>query len=87
LIVDVHTTQATGTAEREAARVMVERTVRPAEATRTPTLAADRGYDTAEFIAALTPLGVLAHVAAKSKGSAVPVALKATMRSACVGER
>lgn len=78
LIVDVHTTQATGTAEREAALVMVERTVKPAASTRTPTLAADRGYDTAEFIAALEPLGVLAHVAAKTKGSAVPVALKAT---------
>jgi len=78
LIVDVHTTQATGTAEREAALVMVKRAVRPADATRKPTLAADRGYDSAEFIAALKPLGVLAHVAAKTKGSAVPVALKAT---------
>jgi len=74
----VHTPQATGTAEREAALVMVKRTVKPADATRQPTLAADRGYDTTEFIAALKPLGVLPHVAAKAKGSAVPVAVKAT---------
>jgi len=79
LIVDVHTTQATGTAEREATLVMVKRTVKRANATRKPTLAAGRGYDTAGFIAALKPLGVLAHVAAKTKGSAVPVALKATV--------
>ena len=78
LIVDVHTTQATGTAECVAALVIVKRTVKPANATCEPTLAADRGYDTAKFIGALEPLGVLAHVAAKTKGSAVPVALKAT---------
>ena len=54
LIVDVHTTQATGTAEREAALMMVKRSVTPADATRQPTLAADRGYDTADFIAALS---------------------------------
>ena len=78
LIVDVHTTQATGTAEREAALMMVKRTIKPADSTRQPTLAADRGYDTADFIAGLAPLGVLPHVAAKTKGSAVPAQVKAT---------
>lgn len=78
LIVDVHTTQATGTAEREAALVMVKRTVKPGAADHKPTLAADRGYDAADFIDALKLLGVLPHVAAKSKSSAVPVALRAT---------
>ncbi len=57
---------------------MVKRTVKPADATRQPTLAADRGYDTADFIAALGPLGVLPHVAAKTKGSAVPSEIKVT---------
>jgi hypothetical protein len=78
LIVDVHTTQATGTAEREAALVMVKRSRQAGERRAKPTVAADRGYDTAEFIAALTALGIAPHVAAKTKGSAVPEALKAT---------
>jgi hypothetical protein len=78
LIVDVHTTQATGTAERAAALVTVKRTVKPPDSMRKPTLAADRGYDTADFIAALTPLDVLPHVAAKARSSAVPMAVKAT---------
>lgn len=78
LIVDVHTTPATGTAEREAALVMVKRSVKPASWGRKPTVAADRGYDTAEFVGALTALGIAPHVAAKIKGSAVPECVKAT---------
>ena len=58
LIVDVHTTPATGTAEREAALVMVKRSVKPASGCRKPTVAADRGYDTAEFVGALMALGI-----------------------------
>lgn len=57
---------------------MVGRTVNPARADHKPALAADRGHDTADFVDGLKPLGVLPHVAAKSKGSAIPVALRAT---------
>lgn len=78
LIVDVHTTLATGTAEREAALVMLKRSVRPANRNRKPTLAADRGDDTAEFVGALTELRIAPHVAAKIKDSAVPEYIKAT---------
>lgn len=78
LIVDVHTTQATGTAEREAARVMAERSVGPASESHQPTLAADRGYDTADFIEGLTELKIAPHVSAKTKSSAVPEQVKAS---------
>ena len=78
LIVDVHTTPATGTAEREAALVMVKRSVKPASGTHKPTLAADRGYDTADFVVALTALRIAPHVAAKTQGSAVPAHIKTT---------
>lgn len=78
LIVDVHTTPATGTAEREAALVMVKRSVKPASGGRKPTVAADRGYDTAEFVSTLTALGIAPHVAAKTQSSAVPEHIKAT---------
>src|SRR5574338_31193 len=70
LIVDVHTTAATGTAEREAALVMVKRSLERGHSTRQPTLAADKNYDTAEFVAALGPLGIAPHISAKAKGSA-----------------
>ena len=76
LVVDVHTTQATGTAEREAALVMLNRCVgRATECS--PTLAADRGYDVADFIAQLQQCGIVPHVAAKTKDSAVPEHVKA----------
>ena len=78
LIVDGHTTPAIGTAEREAALVMVKRSVKPASGTRKPTVAADRGYDTADFVGALTALGIAPHVAAKTQGSAVPAHIKTT---------
>ena len=57
---------------------MVKRSVKPASGGRKPTVAADRGYDTAEFVGALTALGIAPHVAAKIKGSAVPECVKAT---------
>jgi transposase len=67
LVVDVETTQATGTAEREAAKAMVARTV-----TRTgATLGADKGYDVTEFVDAMRGQGVTPHVAQKNKGSAI----------------
>lgn len=67
LVVDVETTQATGTAEREAAKVMVARTVKKAGAT----LGADKGYDVPEFVQAMRRAKVTPHVAQKTKGSAV----------------
>jgi transposase len=61
LVVDVETTHATGKAEREAAKVMVGRTVKKAGAT----LGADKGYDVAEFVGAMRESRVTPHVAQK----------------------
>ena len=66
LAVDVETTPASGTAEREAAKTMVARTV-----TGKATLGADKGYDVAEFVAAMRERGVTPHVARKKTGSAI----------------
>lgn len=66
LVVDVETTQATGTAEREAAETMARRTLKPGS-----TLGADKGYDVAEHQEVLKALGIKPHTAAKTKGSAV----------------
>lgn len=66
LVVDVETTQATGTAEREAAEKMAARTLKPGS-----TLGADKGYDAASHQQALKALGIKPHTAAKAKGSAV----------------
>jgi transposase len=66
LVVDVQTTRASGTAEREAAETMVKRSVKPGA-----TLGADKGYDTAEFVQALREQGVTVHVAQKKVGSAI----------------
>ncbi len=66
LVVDVETTQATGTAEREAAEKMAARTLKPGS-----TLGEDKGYDVASHQQALKALGIKPHTAAKDKGSAV----------------
>ena len=58
LVLDVAITQATGTAEREAALQMLRRRGR-----RRATLGADKGYDTREFVAGCRTLGVTPHVA------------------------
>jgi IS5 family transposase len=67
LVVDVESMQATGRAEREAAIRMIDRSVRKPGAT----VGADKGFDTAEFLAALERRGIKAHVARKVSGSAV----------------
>lgn len=66
LVVDVETTKATGTAEREAAEKMAARTLKPGA-----TLGADKGYDAAAHIDALKKLGIEPHIAAKKVGSAM----------------
>lgn len=59
LIVDVQVTQATGTAERDAAIVMLERL----PTTERVTLGADKGYDTAAFVEECRVRNVTPHVA------------------------
>jgi transposase len=66
LVVDVQTTQANGRAEWQAAETMVARSVKPGA-----TVGADKGYDTPDFIERMKRLGVKAHVARKTTGSAV----------------
>jgi len=59
LVVDGRLTLATGTAEREAALEMIG----GVDGSGRITLGADKGYDTADFVAALRALGVTPHVA------------------------
>ncbi|AWI79581.1 IS5/IS1182 family transposase [Parazoarcus communis] len=66
LVVDVDTTPANGTAEREAALRMIRRQCR-----RGATVGADKGYDTHDFVAGCRKAGVTPHVAAKRTGSAL----------------
>ena len=67
LAVDVETTHASGTAEREAAKTMMIRSIRKNKAT----LGADKGYDVHGFVQAARDRGVTPHVAKKAKGSAI----------------
>ena len=64
LAVDVETTLATGTAEREAATAMVVRSLK-----RGATLGADKNYDTAGFVKAMREQGVTPHVAQKTQSA------------------
>ena len=64
LAVDVETTLATGTAEREAATAMVVRSLK-----RGTTLGADKNYDTAGFVKAMREQGVTPHVARKTQSA------------------
>ena len=68
LIVETETTLANGYAERKAALAMIPRCC-PGE--RQITLGADKGYDTADFVAELRAMNVTPHVAAKVKSSAI----------------
>jgi len=69
LIVEAELTQADGHAERAAAITMIERHSPGSE--RRLTLGADKGYDSADFVAELRRMCVTPHVAAKAKGSAI----------------
>ena len=70
LIVDVHTTHASGFAEREAALTMLARL--PGGSGRT--VGADKGYDVTTWVEAVRDLGITPHVAQNTKhygGSAI----------------
>ena len=69
LIVEADATKATGRAEREAALDMIERHDPGSE--RQLTLGADKGYDTAGFVANLRAMCVTPHVAAKIAKSSI----------------
>jgi hypothetical protein len=69
LVVQADATQATGKAERQAALEMIDR--HDPGSDRRLTLAADKGYDTSEFVTDLRQKCVTPHIAAKVKGSAI----------------
>jgi transposase len=70
LVVDAELLQANGTAERDAALLMAERI----EGSQRVTVAADKGYDTKEFVREIRGMNITPHVAQNDKrpgGSAV----------------
>jgi transposase len=70
LIVDLELTQASGTAEREAAlRLLAKERSRRGRGRMS--VAADKGYDTADFVAGVRALRVTPHVARKQRYSAI----------------
>lgn len=71
LVVETGFTQATGTAEREEAKAMIER--HSPGSTRRLTVGADKAYDVAGFVADLRAMCVTPHVAQKARGSAIDV--------------
>lgn len=68
LVVETGTTPATGTAERESAKAMIESHSPGSE--RRLTVAADKAYDTAGFVAELRSMCVTPHVAQNTSGRA-----------------
>ena len=64
LVVATEMTQATGTAEREAAQAMID-VLDPGQRI---TLGADKGYDTRDFVAGMRRRNVTPHVAQNTKG-------------------
>lgn len=67
LIVDASVSSATGTAEREESFRLLQANVKPGA-----TVGEDRGYDVKAHVEAVQGLGVIPHVAAKRKSSAIP---------------
>jgi transposase len=70
LVVDLELMQPSGTAERDAAMLMAARI----ESSERVTIAADKGYDTKDFVAVMRGLNVTPHVAQNDKrrgGSAI----------------
>ena len=70
LITQCELTQATGTAEREAGLRLLERE-RTRRGRGRMSVAADKGYDTADFVAGVRALRATPHVARKKRGSAI----------------
>jgi len=70
LIVAAELTQASGTAEREAGLRLLARE-RDRRGRGRMSLAADKGYDTADFVAGVRALRATPHVARKERGSAI----------------
>jgi transposase len=70
LIVDCELTEASGSAEREAALRLLARQMRRSGRRRL-SVGADKGYDTRDFVAGARELGATPHVARKKRGSAV----------------
>ena len=66
LIVQTEMTQATGSAEREAAKAMIN--AYDPGSDRRITVGADKGYDTADFVADCRAMHVTPHVAQNDKG-------------------
>lgn len=66
LVLDFRLDTADGKAERRAAVAMIGRRLK-----RGATLGADKGYDTADFVKDCRARGIVPHVAAKKRGSAV----------------
>ena len=69
LVVQADLTHADGHGERKAAFEMIDR--HSPGSTRRLTLAADKGYDSRDFVAALRRMVVTPHVAQKSRSSAI----------------
>ena len=67
LVADVQVLPATGTAEREAALMMIG----SVEGTDAVTVGADKGYDTKEFVAECRQMNATPHVAQKARHSAI----------------
>ena len=67
MVADVEVLQANGTAERDAALVMIEQI----EGNHQVTVAADKNYDTKNFVAEARNLKATPHVAQKSRSSAI----------------
>jgi transposase len=65
LVANVCVTAATGTAERDAAVLLL------AESAETGTVGGDKGFDVASFVAGVRALGITPHVAQKIKSSAI----------------
>ncbi len=67
LVVNTHFSQATGTAEREAAVMMCDEI----PGSHRVTLGGDKGYDVREFVRELRQMRVTPHVATKERGTAL----------------
>jgi transposase len=68
-VTQIEVTQADGFAERKAANKMVKR--QKGNRNKRITVAADKAYDTADFVSDMRELKVTPHVASKTKGTAV----------------